>query len=663
MKALTAVLTVLLTAAAGANEIKLDAGWRFTPGDDMNYAKADLDDGAWRPIKVPAYWKRAGFTGIDKLGWYRCKFTLPEGAGKPLELTIGGISRCDETYFNGQLVGRTGDFGDKFSNHKYVRRTYDIAPELVKDENVIAIRVFAGEEAAGGGIIKPVSLREIEYGDAFRISHRMSAKGFYYAPGEKFSYRIVCFNRWSEARKIVIESIVRDYRGTVIKKFSDTIAVEGGKEVELEKTLELPLNGIYAIESGVIENGKLTNPSSIKIAILPEITTAADSDHRFGTAAHLNWWEEAAVVKSLNVMARAGIGSVRLGFIWGELEPSRGSLDFARTDLIVNEAAKYGITVLPTLSGVPPWAETKKSQNKRMEIPQAGDWTAFVRTVVSRYRDKIPAWEIANEPNHNKLTPMEYCAILNPAYATAKEVAPECEILIGGLSSVHVKAPGRVLAGVYLKELLKAGAKFDSIAFHPYVGWPKFNTRIASEFTDAIKEVDDAAGQDKKIHLTEYSSSVRADQGRSELDQARFLVVSTVTALTLKNTGNVYWYNFRNKGVDPKDNEMNYGLINFDFSPKTALVAYHALISQLKHLKFSENWNNAPDGVTGYIFGGKERKVLVAWTDSGTRSIAVPGAVCAVDLVGAPAEIEADKVWISELPTYITLTEIKEKQR
>jgi beta-galactosidase len=108
--------------------------------------KPDCADTNWETHPVPAYlesyggkWQRADGEAV-----FRRVVDLPaELAGRDLYLSVGRVDETDETFFNGELVGKTRDWSKP--------RGYVVPGRLVKaGRNVIAIRVY--DEAIHGGL-------------------------------------------------------------------------------------------------------------------------------------------------------------------------------------------------------------------------------------------------------------------------------------------------------------------------------------------------------------------------------------------------------------------------------------------------------------------------------------------------------------------------------
>ena len=135
--------------------IDLERQWKFQIGSNDRWADPRHDDRSWVDIKVPGDWENDGFHGYDGFAWYRIHF---DGRNlKPNEahyLVLGFIDDVDETFLNGTLVGKTGDFPPRFRTGYDSNREYFIGNELInfKGDNVIAVKVY--DEYKNGGIVK-----------------------------------------------------------------------------------------------------------------------------------------------------------------------------------------------------------------------------------------------------------------------------------------------------------------------------------------------------------------------------------------------------------------------------------------------------------------------------------------------------------------------------
>ena len=78
----------------------------------------------------------------------------------------------------------------------------------------------------------------------------------------------------------------------------------------------------------------------------------------FGVLEFLHWshpWnnnkysKRVDLEKTISLMQSAGVGWVRVDFLWGDIEPKKGEFDFAKYDRIVELLKSKGIHILGIL--------------------------------------------------------------------------------------------------------------------------------------------------------------------------------------------------------------------------------------------------------------------------------------------------------------------------
>lgn len=113
-------------------------------------ANASFDDTSWQRVKGGQDWRvHSNFTAQNATGWYRQRvgasaLFLKQTVAQPLILDLGVISGADFTYFNGVLIGSTGQWGNPGCDDYETWRRYPIPPALLKPTgNLLAIRVFS----------------------------------------------------------------------------------------------------------------------------------------------------------------------------------------------------------------------------------------------------------------------------------------------------------------------------------------------------------------------------------------------------------------------------------------------------------------------------------------------------------------------------------------
>lgn len=142
---------VLCTITLSAQVISLPSKWLFKTGDNSSYKEIGLDDKSWAEIEVPSWWENQGHPNYDGFAWYRLHFKIEKkNLTKEYYLLPGKIDDIDETYLNGELIGSLGKFPPDIQSECNAQRIYKIPKNLLKEENVLAVRVF--DVTGGGGI-------------------------------------------------------------------------------------------------------------------------------------------------------------------------------------------------------------------------------------------------------------------------------------------------------------------------------------------------------------------------------------------------------------------------------------------------------------------------------------------------------------------------------
>lgn len=233
----------------------------------------------------------------------------------------------------------------------------------------------------------------------------------------------------------------------------------------------------------------------------------ADSDLYFMTPADVG--------KTLDMMQSAGVNSVRIMIPWAGIEKTQSTYDWTAVDTVVNAANARGMAVVGLVNATPQWAA--KPGTPALSGPPASNavYADFARRVAMRYRGKISAYEVWNEPNATVFwstgpDPAGYTQLLKAAYPAIKAGDPNAIVLGGALSPVKHPS-GSMTAVDFLRGMYANGAKgsFDALSYHPY-GAIKFSkgayTRDAAlyQFT-RMRQLMVANGDSKKlIWATEY---------------------------------------------------------------------------------------------------------------------------------------------------------------
>jgi len=351
------------------------------------------------------------------------------------------------------------------------------------------------------------------------------------------------------------------------------------------------------------------------IASLPLAFSALSPTSPFGMGIYFgNRYTGAEMEKAGKMAQEIGVKWSREEFSWGVIQPEEGKWDYSRYDSAVATAYANGISLFGLLDYCAPWASTapQGAEKAWLWLPRLEPWKNYVRTTVNRYKDKIKHWEIWNEPNIRHFwqpqpNPDDYFTLLQASYTTIKEVDPSAKVI------------GICTAGTDLdfieKVLAKGGGKYmDIVSVHPY-RWPRSpeETGFLSELGN-LKSLLQKYGLDIPIWITEIGWPTH-NKGVSEEEQAKMLVRSYIIAIGSKLVEKVFWYDFRDDGMDASDPEANFGIIKRDFTPKKAYQAYKTMTSLLEGKTPQGKVDLWDDNLWGFSFLKGKAYTLVLWAE------------------------------------------------
>jgi hypothetical protein len=285
----------------------------------------------------------------------------------------------------------------------------------------------------------------------------------------------------------------------------------------------------------------------------------------------------------------AGIGWVRIDFVWANVETSPGVFDWSVYDALANAAMARGIGIYATLAYTPAWATHGPATTGVPDDPAR--WADFCARAAQRYAFSIQHWGLWNEPNLSRFwsgTRQQYID----------------DILVPGANAIHganaaAKVGGPELAHVsstqwfyWLRDVLaQAAGRLDFVSHHvydsdgsgavtnrlngstPFGGDPSLWTLI----DPSVKEVlQDAGWWGKPFWLTETGWE---SAGVSEAGQA-----ADYTGLLddwFTGAGGRSWVQqlFFYEVEDPPGSPSTWGILREDGSQKPAYVAYENFIT------------------------------------------------------------------------------------
>ncbi len=165
------------------------------------------------------------------------------------------------------------------------------------------------------------------------------------------------------------------------------------------------------------------------------------------------------------------------GYInWATVEPAPGEFRWVDPDNVLRAAEGAGATTLLRVHGSPGWARPPDTVESHPPT-QADDFARFLTALARRYRGRVAAYEIWNEPNLNyewgyrSPSPAEYTALLKAACRAIKAADPAALVISAGPAPTGDGNPPDTLGDLaFIEGMYRAGAKgyFDALGSHIY---------------------------------------------------------------------------------------------------------------------------------------------------------------------------------------------------
>lgn len=176
---------------------------------------------------------------------------------------------------------------------------------------------------------------------------------------------------------------------------------------------------------------------------------------------------------------------------WPFLQPQPGQWKFDVLDRMVADAQAHNVGVLLVLGQSPAWASARPQEPSgyrpgfAAEPARLEDWVQYVSTVAQRYKGRIEAYQIWNEPddkNHFSGSLAKYIELTCTAYGLIKGIDPAAKVVVGGTAGAggHIE---------YLDRFLAGGGKacIDVVDHHFYV--PRFGPEALAADIRTVRSV------------------------------------------------------------------------------------------------------------------------------------------------------------------------------
>jgi polysaccharide biosynthesis protein PslG len=300
----------------------------------------------------------------------------------------------------------------------------------------------------------------------------------------------------------------------------------------------------------------------------------------------------------MGLVADAGFGWVRQQIHWRDINGDGVQFDWRRVDAVVELVARHDKRLLLSLVRSPDWA-SRANPSGLPDDPR--DLADFVGLLAARYRGRVAAYEIWNEPNlavENggiAADPRHYLEVLLAAGPAIRRADPCALVLAAPLAATATDDPALAVDDLrFYQQLYTArdGAFLraaDVVAVHsgggdlpPEAGWsaddPAASRRVFRHL-EALRALMQRYGDERPVWVTEYGWTVSEVAGApppvSQQRQAAFLLGALELARERYPwVAAMFVWNLNFAVLGPASDEKSaFGILNPDGSPRPAFLA------------------------------------------------------------------------------------------
>ena len=382
--------------------------------------------------------------------------------------------------------------------------------------------------------------------------------------------------------------------------------------------------------NGAVTTALAANPSGIPV------------NDRLGIG-HISYGNGFNSPERYRLAQSAGVGWNRWVFYWNEIERVQGAPDYTRQDRTVAADTAQNFKILGILLGTPDWASGGATGARAASLPPpqvgqrrypaeleeparrlaaaspitlppqgmerpvfsdgtdvpgpgksisaANPWARFVFQTATRYRGKVQAWEIWNEPDFTPTagtgwfgfwsgTVDQYARLLKVAYLAVKAADPNATVVSGGMAFwFQPDFYPRLLRSIRQDPNAAAnGYYFDVTAWH----WYSRASQLYERTLWIKDELAKASIAGKRVWVTEANLPVCGDPGlkerltctagshRGTLDHQAAFMVQAIAYAWVAGVERVFIFQLY-------DDELGageyYGLVRNDGTARPALAA------------------------------------------------------------------------------------------
>jgi len=185
--------------------------------------------------------------------------------------------------------------------------------------------------------------------------------------------------------------------------------------------------------------------------------------------------------QALRLAKAAGFRWVKQDFKWSDIAPDEaGVFKWEAYDAIVDAVERAGLKLIARVGSPPLWAAPRADVNHPHNPPPTdlsltGPLANFLFGLAARYKGRIAAYQIWNEPNLQREwgsapDPATYARLLKVAYHAIKTADPTALVISAGPSPTGTQPPEALPDDTFVDQLYQAMDRHSSTGYFDLLG-------------------------------------------------------------------------------------------------------------------------------------------------------------------------------------------------
>lgn len=452
--------------------------------------------------------------------------------------------------------------------------------------------------------------------------------------GARASLPMQVVNAGDSDRQLRVDYRIGDWRGREVGRgmvFDGQVAGHGAADAKLD----IPTDqvGWFTLRCSIRQDGRVLKETTRVFNVVEPMSGKGDViASPLGMNTHMEREPNEHLACNLGALSRCGVKWIRGWWGWGMAEKEPGKFDWTEYDRQLALVQAVGMEIMPILLRYYPgyehdWAgKTDKIQQPPYDMDQ---WGAFVETTVRRYRGRVKAWEVWNEPQYT-MEADYYAKLLRVTYERIKAADPEA--LVVGFGGVSLD---------FIRKTFEAGSAkcMDVLSHHSYgqLSRPfELMAKLAGDTEALVKEF----GATTRVWHSEQGTGAdgvgHIHLGQSEEQCAVNLVQAYLSAFAT-GVEKFFWFSAQTS--------PSYGWAVFyeDYIPRPRLVALNGLARLLQGRRVVRRMELGGGEVACVLLEGDAGPAAALWNLASSVALELPAdkGLALRDMLCNPIEAEA----------------------